>query len=105
MPYYTLRLCSGRGGYEAVPRPKLALDLAEARQRLEAMGIPVTDARVMLIARMASEVTLSRDGRVLIKSDDAGAASRVFDELRSILSLPEVVDEPPRPSGSAGPSL
>lgn len=90
MTYYTLALCSSKGAFEAVPRPKLALDLHSAKERLESSGVPVTDARVMLIAAMEREVTLSRDGRILIKSKDAAAASRVFERLRTILDLPAV---------------
>ncbi|HKV90569.1 MAG TPA: hypothetical protein VJQ43_05160 [Thermoplasmata archaeon] len=90
MTYYTLALCASKGAFEAIPMPKLALDLRQARERLEAAGIPVTDARVMLIASMEQEVTLSRDGRVLIKSRDAAQAGRVFDRLRAVIGLPEV---------------
>jgi hypothetical protein len=91
--YYTLALCSSKGGFEAVPRPKLALDLRAAKERLLAAGIEVTDARVMLIAAMEREVTLSRDGRVLIKSRDAAEANRVFAELRRVVGLPDSPDE------------
>ena len=87
MTYTTLKLCSGRGGFEATPRPRLTLDLADARMRLEAEGIAVTDARVMLIARMEREVTVSRDGRILIKSSDEAEANAVFARLRLILDL------------------
>ncbi len=90
--YYTLALCTSKGGFEAIPRPKLALNLAEARDRLRAAGIDVTDARVMLIAAMEREVTLSRDGRVLIKSRDAEEANRVFAELRRVVGLPDTPD-------------
>jgi hypothetical protein len=93
--YYTLALCTSKGGFEAIPRPKLALNLADARDRLIAAGIGVTDARVMLIAAMEREVTLSRDGRVLIKSRDAAEANRVFAELRRVVGLPDSPDDAP----------
>lgn len=89
MGYYTLKLCSGRGSFEATPRPRAPIDLAEARRRLEAEGVAVVDARVMLIARLDCEVTVSRDGRLLLKSPDADVAERTFARLRSILGLPE----------------
>lgn len=88
MTYETLRLCSGRAAYEAVPRPKLDLDLAAVRACLERAGVPVVDARVMLIARMAREVTVSRDGRILIKTSDPAEADRLLQDLRSITELP-----------------
>jgi hypothetical protein len=95
--YYTLALCASKGAFEAVPRPKLALDLRLAKERLVSAGIPVTDARVMLIADMEREVTLSRDGRVLIKSRDAAEANRVFAELRRVIGLPDSPDESESP--------
>ncbi|MCI4369125.1 MAG: hypothetical protein L3K09_06155 [Thermoplasmata archaeon] len=87
MSYSTLELCSGRSGYEAVPRPRLSLDLAGVRRRMEAKGIPVIDARVMLIARLAHEVTVSRDGRIMIKSTDPKTAVRLFEEVKGYLEL------------------
>ncbi|MCI4327088.1 MAG: hypothetical protein L3K16_05570 [Thermoplasmata archaeon] len=91
--YYTLALCASKGAFEAVPRPKLAVDLGAAKARLTAAGIGVTDARVMLIAAMEREVTLSRDGRVLIKSRDAAEAERVFAELRRVVGLPDTAEK------------
>ena len=90
MGYYSLRLCAGGGGFEAVPAPRLSLDLRQAKTRLEARRIPVVDARVMLIAQLDREVTLSRDGRVLIKTKDGAEAARVFAQLKGILDLPGV---------------
>ncbi len=97
MTYSTLRLCSGRGSYEAIPRPKLILDLARIAARLAAAGIPVTDARVMLLISMEKETTLSQDGRVLIKTGDPVVAARVFERLRSVADLPpaEATPHPP----------
>jgi hypothetical protein len=89
LTYSTLALCASKGAYEAVPRPKLSLDLNEAKGRLESAGVAVTDARVMLIISMEREVTLSRDGRVLIKSNDPKEAGRVFERLRQLVGLPD----------------
>jgi hypothetical protein len=86
--YRTLKLCSGSGGYEALPDPPRPLDLARARRALEAAGVAVVDARVMLIAAMDPDVTLSRNGRLLFKTRDAAAAERAFERLRSLLGLP-----------------
>jgi hypothetical protein len=91
MPYYQLRVCSSGGAFEAVPRPRHPLDLGAVRQRLEAEHIEVTDARVMLVVRMEREVTVSRDGRMLIKSKDPEEAAAIFARLRSLLELPEAV--------------
>jgi hypothetical protein len=86
--YRTLKLCSGNGGYEALPEPPRPLDLPRARAALERAGIAVVDARVMLIAAMDPDVTLSRNGRILFKTRDAQAAERAFVRLRRLLGLP-----------------
>ncbi|HZY70124.1 MAG TPA: hypothetical protein VFF67_03995 [Thermoplasmata archaeon] len=92
MTYSQLQLCSGGGAFEAIPRPRRSVDLGRIKERLLAQRIEVVDARVMLIVRMEREVTLSRDGRVLIKSRDPAEASRLFDQLRTLVS-PMLSDE------------
>jgi len=83
--YRTLRLCTSGGGFEAVPDPPRRLDLAHLRAVLEHDGVSVVDARVMLIAGLGSETTISRTGRVLIKTNDPTQADRVFQKLRPLL--------------------
>jgi hypothetical protein len=90
MGYYSLKLCAGGGAFEAVPAPRLKLDLARARETLEAHNVPVVDARVMLIVQLEREVTLSRDGRVLIKTKDGPEATVIFERLRGLLALPSI---------------
>jgi hypothetical protein len=83
--YSTLRLCSGRAAYEAIPHPRLSLDLRKIRARLEEDGLSVIDARVMLIVQLEREVTIGRDGRVLIKTSDAREADRLFARVRHLV--------------------
>jgi hypothetical protein len=97
--YRQLRVCSNSGGYEAIPNPPHRIDLADARHKLEARGIAVVDARVMLIAGTDPEVTISRTGRLLFKTRDRAAAERMFAELQQLLGLPP--GEPTAPAGSA----
>jgi hypothetical protein len=85
--YETLKLCSGRSAFESIPSPKLDLDLPGIRAKLEAEGVEVVDARVMLIFRLEHEVTLGRDGRILIKTADPRAADEVFRHLDRIAGL------------------
>jgi hypothetical protein len=86
--YRKLRVCSNGGGFEAVPNPPVRLDLAEARHRLEAQGVAVVDARVMLIAGTDPEATISRNGRILLKTRDPKIAEEAFERLRALLELP-----------------
>jgi hypothetical protein len=85
--YRQLKLCSGQGGFEALPESPQTLDLKAVRDHLERDGIAVVDARVMLIAAMDPEVTISRGGRLLFKTRDAAAAERAFDRLRPFLTF------------------
>lgn len=100
MGYETLKLCAGRSAFEAVPNPRLTLDLPAVRSRLESEGIPVVDARVMLIIRLAREVTLGRDGRILIKTSDPREADALFARLDRIAGL----TGPPQPPSVDGKS-
>jgi len=86
--YETVRLCSGKGSYEALPRRGYTFDLERARHLLESEGIPVTNARVMLIVSTKPEITLSRNGRILIKTRDPREAERALDSLLEHLRLP-----------------
>ena len=90
MTYFSLRLCSDGGAFEAIPRPPLRLDLGRTRRALESHHIPVVDARVLLIVQFQREVTLARDGRILIKSRDPAEAKKVFLDLQSLLGLPDL---------------
>jgi hypothetical protein len=54
----------------------------------------------MLIASLESEVTISRAGRLLFKTQDARLAERSFERLRQLLGLPEM-----EPVERAGPRV
>jgi hypothetical protein len=92
--YRRLRVCSSGGGFEAVPTPPLRLNLATARHRLEAEGVAVVDARVMLIAGLDPQTTISANGRLLFKTRDPRAAERAFERLRELLDLPGLEPAP-----------
>jgi hypothetical protein len=79
LTYSTARLCSGGGAFEAVPRPRVALDLARAKAQLEEGGVPVVDARVLLLVRLRCEATF--------KTRDPAEAEVVLEELCRRLGL------------------
>jgi len=86
--YHTLRVCSNRGAFEAVPNGDGVLDLASVRARIEATGVSVLDCRVMLIAQMGREVTIGRDGRILIKTRDRAEAERILEQVVPLVGVP-----------------
>jgi hypothetical protein len=83
--YRTIKVCANRGAFEAFPEAPTQLDLAGVRDRLVAAGIDVVDARVLLIARLEREVTVSRDGRLLIKTQDPDEARRLLERVEPFL--------------------
>ncbi len=83
--YRTLRLCANGGGYEAVPNREDRVDLPRLRDALAGSGVEVVDARVMLIARLEAETTISQRGRILIKTPDAALAQRTLARLLGVL--------------------
>jgi len=85
--YHPLRLCSQGGGFEAVPDPPGALDLFRVRATLEAAGLSVLDARVMLVVTVPPEATISRSGRLLFKTGDERSARAAFERLVGLLDL------------------
>jgi len=84
--YRTLRVCSNSGAYEAIPDPPRNLDLVRVRHALEREGIAVVDARVMLIAGLDPEVTISRNGKLLFKTRDPAEAERAFERVKALLA-------------------
>ncbi|MCW6167212.1 MAG: hypothetical protein LVQ64_02045 [Thermoplasmatales archaeon] len=82
-PYDAVRLCATKGAFEAIPQRPTRLDLGRVARRLSASGLDVTDARVILIVRTEPEVTVSQDGRILVKTLDAERAQRSVDDLWS----------------------
>ncbi|HYB62891.1 MAG TPA: hypothetical protein VEE86_00505 [Thermoplasmata archaeon] len=83
--YRELRLCSGGAGLEALPSRSVVLDLTRVREALELEGVPIIDARVVLIVSLAVETTISRSGRLLFKTRDLDAARSALARLQPLL--------------------
>ncbi|MFI5413215.1 MAG: hypothetical protein ACHQ0I_01305 [Candidatus Lutacidiplasmatales archaeon] len=98
--YRRVRRCYNNGGLESIPEPPNPHHHRAVKRTLETDGISVVDARVMLIASLDPEVTISRAGRLLFKTQDADAAERAFERLRGLLGLPDVEED--HPADSAG---
>jgi len=71
---------------------------------MRSAGTDVVDARVMLIAQFEREVTIARDGRILIKSRDATEAQRIFELVRPMLGVPPDRDGASSPTDKGYPA-
>lgn len=84
---HTVELCSSKGGYEVTPERARQLDLAAARETLEAGGLSiVTDAGVLLVVDAGTtEVSVFESGRLLAKTDDRETAEEAARRILSSL--------------------
>ncbi len=71
-----------------MPANDRTLNLSRIREALESQGIPVVDARVLLVADLGVEATISRRGRLLFKTPDERAADEAL--ARLVLLVPEL---------------
>jgi len=85
-----VRLCSDRAAFEARTQRRLSLNMDEVKRALEESEgheIVVYTPHMLVLKSGKAEITLSRDGRMLIKrvSNEAEAAQVARQILRTIL--------------------
>jgi hypothetical protein len=91
VPYpFTVKLCSDRAAFEARLQRKLILDMNEVERRLKLSKrheITLFTPHVIFLRTGSAEITLSRDGRMLIKrvQNEAEAARLAREVLQVIL--------------------
>lgn len=76
-PEYTvLELCKNRAGYEAVPREKLRLRLADVERDLASAGFePLANAGILLVVKWEDvELSVFESGKLLFKTRDESKA-------------------------------
>ncbi len=65
-----VKLCSDKAAFEARPKRNITIDMKLAKRRLETSGehqIVIETPHIIIIQIGKAEITLSRDGRMLIK--------------------------------------
>ena len=77
--------CVTSPGFTCSPERDVRIDLARARDALQRRGYRVIDAEVLLIATRDEEVTIYPSGKILIKTSEEPVATRVADEVYTIL--------------------
>lgn len=68
--YSLLKPCKTSAAFEAIPRERLVLDLDLCEEILEKNCTIVANAGVMLIVNDRCEVSVHKDGRLILKTDD-----------------------------------
>ncbi len=84
-PRLVVKLCSDRSAFEARPVKQTILDMNKAKQALEQLGlheIVVDTPHIMVVKIGGAEITISRDGRMLIKRvSNEDEAKQVADQI------------------------
>ena len=74
--YSVLELCKNRAGYEAIPRQRLKLKLADVERDLASAGFePLANAGIVLVVRWEDvELSVFESGKLLFKTRELGSA-------------------------------
>jgi hypothetical protein len=73
--YSLLKPCKTSAAYEAIPRERLSLDLDLCEELLRPVCTIVAHAGVLLIVRDQCEVSIHKDGRLILKTDSQELAT------------------------------
>jgi len=70
------KLCSDHLSIEAIPKVKLRLDLSKLRTGFDDFVVTIWTPHFMVMRRASGEeVTLRRDGRMIVRNSDSQAAA------------------------------
>lgn len=84
---YLLKPCRSIAAYTSVPKKNLKLELAECKVMLEKAGYDVIDAKVMLVAKKATDITIYQSGKLLLNTSDRELARKLMEEVYEILGV------------------
>lgn len=73
--YSLLKPCKTSAAFEAIPRERLNLDLDRSEEILKNVCTIVTNAGILLIVNDLCEVSIHKDGRLILKTDSQDLAS------------------------------
>lgn len=87
MTYYLMKPCRTATAFVSTLKKPIRVDLDQAAGRLREAGWPVHDVKVMLIVGIEPELTLYESGKILVKTDDAGAARTAIDRVYEAIGV------------------
>lgn len=88
MTYYLLEPCRTSAGFMSTLKGEVRLDLGRTASLLRDADYEVTDAGPLLVVKKEVELTLYRNGKTIVKTNDREEAEKSVSEIYSII-LPE----------------
>ena len=73
--YSVLKPCKTSAAFEAIPRERIQIDLDRCEELLRPVCTIVANAGVLLIVSDLCEVSIHKDGRLILKTDSGTCAS------------------------------
>jgi hypothetical protein len=73
--YSVLKPCKTSAAFEAIPRERFSLDLDRSEEILKEVCTIVTNAGILLIVNDRCEVSIHKDGRLILKTDSQEVAA------------------------------
>jgi hypothetical protein len=73
--YSVLKPCKTSAAFEAIPRERFSLDLDRSEEILTKVCTIVTNAGILLIVNDRCEVSIHKDGRLILKTDSQEVAA------------------------------
>ena len=73
--YSVLKPCKTSAAFEAIPRERFSLDLDRCEEILKDVCTIVTNAGILLIVNDRCEVSIHKDGRLILKTDSQELAA------------------------------
>jgi hypothetical protein len=73
--YSVLKPCKTSAAFEAIPRERFNLDLDRSEEILKDVCTIVTNAGILLIVNDRCEVSIHKDGRLILKTDSQEVAA------------------------------
>ncbi|MDD1693863.1 MAG: hypothetical protein LUQ71_03980 [Methanoregula sp.] len=98
--YSLLKPCKTTAAIEAIPRERLVLDLNLCEEILKKSCTIVANAGVMLIVNDRCEVSIHKDGRLILKTDSLELATEQAGRIGSWLEGTSALRKHRNPGGA-----
>ncbi len=100
--YSLLKPCRTTAAFEAIPRERLSLDLDRCEEILGAACTIIANAGVLLVVSDRCEVSIHRDGRLVLKTGSEELAREQAGRIAGWLDGTPAVKRNRRPGPTAG---